>query len=95
MIQAIWSGNSRGIDGVGQDRADAHDAVPGFEVAPGVPCDRGDAVPELDAVAIKPLRDLSGARVANFGRNWYDEWDLRPTALTTSCVAVITSPRVR
>src|SRR3954447_18391963 len=48
------------------DRADAHDAVPGFEVAPGVPCDGGDAVSELDAVAVEPLRDFQRA-VANFG----------------------------
>ena len=47
------------------DRADAHDAVPGFEMAPGVPGDGGDAVAELDAVAVEPLRDLQGA-VADF-----------------------------
>ena len=54
------------IDGVA-DRADAHDAVPGFEMAPGVPGDGGDAVAELDAVAIEPLRETFSARVANFG----------------------------
>src|SRR5439155_23600841 len=48
------------IDGVA-DGADAHDAVPGFQVAPGVPGDGGDAVAELDAVAVQPLRDLQGA----------------------------------
>ena len=53
------------IDGMA-DRADPHDAVPGFEMAPGVPGDGGDAVAELDAVAIEPLRDFQRARV-NFG----------------------------
>ena len=49
------------IDGVA-DRADSHDAVPGFEMAPGVPGDGGDAVAELDAVAIEPLRYFQRAR---------------------------------
>ena len=53
------------IDGMA-DRADAHDAVPGLEMAPGVPGDGGDAVAELDAVAVEPLRDLQCA-IANFG----------------------------
>jgi hypothetical protein len=35
-------------------------------MAPGVPGDGGDAVAELDAVAIKALRNLQGA-VADFG----------------------------
>ena len=53
------------IDGMA-DRADPHDAVPGFEMAPGVPGDGGDAVAELDAVAIEPLRDFQRACM-NFG----------------------------
>ena len=48
------------------DGADAHDAVPDFEMAPGVPRDGGDAVAELDAVAIEALRDLQCA-IVNFG----------------------------
>ena len=48
------------------DRADAHDAVPGFEVAPGIPGDGGDAVTELDAVAVQPLRYFQRACM-NFG----------------------------
>ena len=48
------------------DGADAHDAVPGFEVSPGVPCDGGDAVAELDALAVELLRDFQRTR-ANFG----------------------------
>ena len=43
------------IDGV-IDRADAHDAVPGFEVPPGIPSERRHAVAELDAAAVEPLR---------------------------------------
>ena len=35
-------------------------------MAPGVPGDGGDAVTELDAVAIQPLRDFQRA-IANFG----------------------------
>jgi len=35
-------------------------------MAPGVPGDGGDAVTELDAVAIQPLRDFQRAGV-NFG----------------------------
>ena len=53
-------GEQPGIDGMA-DRADAHDAVPGFEMAPGVPGDGGDAVAELDAVAVEPLRDFQRA----------------------------------
>ena len=53
------------IDGVA-DRADSHDAVPGFEMAPGVPGDGGDAVTELDAVAVQPLRYFQCACM-NFG----------------------------
>src|SRR5258706_4152146 len=53
------------IDGMA-DRADAHDAVPGFKMTPGVPGDGGDAVAKLDAVAIQPLRHLQRA-IANFG----------------------------
>ena len=43
------------------DRADAGDAVPGLEMAVGVPGQRGDAVAELDPVALEPLRDLERA----------------------------------
>src|ERR1700723_2221934 len=48
------------------DRADPHDAVPCFEMTPGVPGNRGHAVAELDAVALQPLRDLQRALV-DFG----------------------------
>src|SRR6266478_1595912 len=48
------------------DRANAHDAIPCLKMAPGVPGNGGDAIAELDAVAIKPLRDLQGA-VSDFG----------------------------
>src|SRR4029078_1195772 len=48
------------------DRADPHDAVPAFEMAPGVPGDGGDAVAELDAVALQHLRQFQCAPV-NFG----------------------------
>jgi hypothetical protein len=72
MIQANLVGEQARIDGMA-DRADAHDAVPGFEVAPRVPCDGGDAVTELDAVAFQPLRDLS-ARADEFGVIGADEW---------------------
>src|SRR4029078_13711062 len=55
------------------DRADSHDAVPGFEMAPGVPGDGGDAVAELDAIAVQPLRYFQRAHM-NFGligaMNW-------------------------
>ena len=50
-------GEQSRIDGMA-DRTDAHDAVPGFEMAPRVPRDGGDAVAELDAVTIEALRDL-------------------------------------
>jgi hypothetical protein len=53
------------IDGMA-DGADAHDAVPGFEMAPGVPGDGGDAVAELDAIAVEPLCDFQCSD-ANFG----------------------------
>src|SRR5437667_3825969 len=52
------------IDGMA-DRADSHDAVPGLEMAPGVPGDGSDAVAELDAVAVEPLRDFQCA-IADF-----------------------------
>ena len=58
-------GEQARIDGMA-DRADAHDAVPGFKMAPGIPRDGGDAVAELDAVAIEPLRHLQCA-IADFG----------------------------
>ncbi len=48
------------------DGADAHDAVPDFEMAPGIPGDGGDAVAELDAFAIEALRDFQRALV-DFG----------------------------
>src|SRR3984957_10821303 len=50
------------IDGMA-DRADPHDAVPCFEMAPGIPGDGGHAIAELDAVAFQPLRDLQRALV--------------------------------
>src|SRR5205814_8118530 len=40
---------------------DAEDAVPGFEMAPGVPGERRHPVTELDAVLLEPLRDLERA----------------------------------
>ena len=43
------------IDGV-IDGADAHDAVPGLEMPPGVPGQRRHPVAELDAVLAEPLR---------------------------------------
>src|SRR5690606_24020154 len=52
------------IDGV-VDRADAEDAVPGFEMAPRVPGQRGDAVAGADPVAVEPLGKLERPR-ANF-----------------------------
>src|SRR4051794_187572 len=55
-------GEKAGIDGMA-DGADPHDAVPDFEMAPGVPGDRCDAVAELDAVALQHLRDLERALV--------------------------------
>src|SRR3954451_310463 len=58
-------GGKAGIDGMA-DGADAHDAVPDLEMAPGVPGDRGDTVTELDAVALQHLRDLERALV-DFG----------------------------
>src|SRR5262245_37290021 len=48
------------------DRTDPHDAVPDFEVAPGVPGNCGDAVAELDALAVEPLRYFQRACM-NFG----------------------------
>ena len=48
------------IDGV-IDGADAEDAVPGLQMAPGVPCERRHPVAELDAVLFEPLRDLQRA----------------------------------
>ena len=53
-------GEQARIDGV-IDRADAGDAVPGFQMPPGVPGERRDAVAELDAVLLQPLRDLQRA----------------------------------
>ena len=53
-------GKQARIDGV-IDRADAHDAVPGFEVPPGVPGQRRHAVAQLDAIAFEPLRHAQRA----------------------------------
>ena len=44
------------IDGV-INGADAHDAVPGLEMPPGVPGQRRHPIAELDAVLVQPLRD--------------------------------------
>ena len=49
------------IDGV-IDRADPGDAVPGFQMPPGVPGERRHAVAEPDALALQALRHLQGAR---------------------------------
>ena len=43
------------------DRADADDAVPGFQVPRGIPGERRHTVAELDAVFGEPLRDLERA----------------------------------
>ena len=51
-------GEQARIDGV-IDRADAGDAVPGLQVPPGVPGERRDAVAELHALLLKPLRHFS------------------------------------
>src|SRR5579859_5884291 len=48
------------------DRANAHDAVPRLQMAPGIPGNGGNAVAELDAVAIQMLRYLERAAV-DFG----------------------------
>jgi hypothetical protein len=48
------------IDGV-IDGADAGDAVPGLEMPPGIPGERRDAVAELDAFLLEPLRDFQRA----------------------------------
>src|SRR5262249_499273 len=48
------------------DRADPHDAVPAFEMAGGIPGNGGDAVAELDAIALQHLGDFERAPV-NFG----------------------------
>ena len=80
------------IDGMA-DRADAHDAVPGFKMAPGVPRDGGDAVAELDAVAMRGAARLS-ARGREFRRNWCDEWGLRPIA-SRPLACRETAPRAR
>ena len=62
-------GEQARIDGV-VDRADAEDAVPGFQMPPGVPGERRDPVAELDAVLLQPLRDLQRAR-ADLARSWW------------------------
>ena len=54
-------GKQAGIDGV-IDRADAENAVPAFQMPPGIPPQRRNAIAELDAVAIEPLRHAQGAR---------------------------------
>ena len=43
------------------DGADAHDAVPGLDMARRVPGQRRDAVAEREAVTLKPLRHFQGA----------------------------------
>src|SRR5581483_8367494 len=43
------------------DRSDAENAVPTLDVPPGVPGHGGDAVAELDAILLQPLRDLQRA----------------------------------
>ena len=48
------------IDGV-IDGADAHDAVPGFEMPPCVPRQRRHPVAELDAGLVEPLRNAQRA----------------------------------
>ena len=48
------------IDGV-VDGADAEDAVPGLEMAPGIPGERRDAVAEADAVPLEALRHFERA----------------------------------
>ena len=53
-------GEQARVDGVA-DRADPHDAVPAFQMPPGVPGDGGDAVAELDAVPVQRLRDFQRA----------------------------------
>ena len=53
-------GKQARIDGV-IDRADAGDAVPGLEMPPGIPCKRRNAVAELHAFFLQPLRDLQRA----------------------------------
>ena len=55
-------GEKAGIDGMANG-ADPHDAVPDFEMAPGVPGDRCDTVAELDPVTLEHLRDLQRALV--------------------------------
>ena len=48
------------------DGADPHDAVPGLQMAPGIPGQRRDPVAEHDAVSLQPLREPQGAG-ANLG----------------------------
>src|SRR5882672_12491158 len=48
------------VDGV-IDRSDAKDPVPGFQAAPGVPCQGCNPVAELDAVLGESLGDPEGA----------------------------------
>ncbi len=48
------------------DRAETEDAVPDFQMPPGIPRERRHAVAELDAVLLQPLRHLERAR-ADFG----------------------------
>ena len=58
-------GEQARIDGV-VDGADTDNAVPAFQVPPGVPGERRHAVAELDAVAFEALRYAQRAR-ADFG----------------------------
>src|SRR5262245_42257205 len=52
------------------DRANAEDAIPGFNVAPGVPRKRCDPVTQLDAVLVQPFGNFqcAGAHVGIVGR---------------------------
>ena len=65
------------------DRADAHDAVPGLDMPPGVPGQRRRRGRPLDAVAFEPLRHLQRAgadrRVVGRARSVP-----RPSAMTIS-----------
>ena len=61
------------------DRADAHDAVPGLDVARRVPGQRGDAVAKPEAVALEPLGDLQRAAM-DVGDRWCARSDLRSSA---------------
>ena len=44
------------------DRADSHDTVPGLDMTPRVPGERGDAITEPNSVLFETLRQAQGAR---------------------------------